>query len=74
VYARVPSRLLVANYQVIEEMKHMSALSKPLIVSIDWHGEVYYGDPNATILSRISNLKEGFQGNHKKGMRPSERK
>jgi len=42
-----PSRLLIANEQVIEEMRSLGALSKPLIVAIDWHDEMYYGDPNA---------------------------
>jgi len=42
-----PSRLLVANDRVIEEMRSLGALSKPLIVAIDWHDVMYYGDPNA---------------------------
>jgi hypothetical protein len=42
-----PSRLLAANERIIEGMKHLGALSKPLIVAIDWHYEMYYGDSNA---------------------------
>jgi len=42
-----PSRLLIANDCVIEEMRSLGALSKPLILAIDWHNVMYYGDPNA---------------------------
>jgi hypothetical protein len=42
-----PSRLLAANERIIEEMMSLGALSKPLIVAIDWHDEMYYGDPRA---------------------------
>jgi len=41
------SRLLAANESVIEEMISLGALSKLLIVAIDWHDEMYYGNPNA---------------------------
>jgi len=40
-------RLLAANECIIEEMKHLGALSKPLIMAIDWRDEMYYGNPNA---------------------------
>jgi len=42
-----PSVLLAANDRVIEEMRSLGALSGPLIVAIDWHDVMYYGDPNA---------------------------
>ena len=42
-----PSRLLAANDRVIGEMRSLGALSKPLILAIDWHEEMYYGDPRA---------------------------
>ena len=28
-------------------MKQKGALNKPLVVAIDWHDEMYYGDPKA---------------------------
>jgi len=42
-----PSELLVANDRAIDEMRALGALSKPLTLAIDWHDEMYYGDPRA---------------------------
>jgi hypothetical protein len=42
-----PSRLLIANDRAIDEMRSLGALSGPLILAIDWHDEMYYGDPKA---------------------------
>jgi putative transposase len=42
-----PSALLDANDCVIEEMMALGALSKPLILAIDWHDMMYYGNPGA---------------------------
>jgi len=40
-----PNRLLQVNQQIIKEMKQKGALSKPLVLAIDWHDEMYYGNP-----------------------------
>jgi hypothetical protein len=40
-----PQRLLQVNRQIIQEMKRKGALSKPLLLAVDWHDEMYYGDP-----------------------------
>lgn len=42
-----PTRFLQVNREVIEKMKKQGALSKPLVLAVDWHDEMYYGDPNA---------------------------
>jgi Transposase DDE domain. len=42
-----PQHLLQVNQQIIQEMTHRGALTKPLIIAIDWHDEMYYGDPKA---------------------------
>lgn len=42
-----PSRFLQVNQQIIRQMKKKGALSKPLILAVDWHDEMYYGDPKA---------------------------
>ncbi|MCL5877933.1 MAG: transposase [Candidatus Bathyarchaeota archaeon] len=42
-----PQKLLQINQQTITKMKQKGALSKPLIIAIDWHDEMYYGDPHA---------------------------
>ena len=42
-----PTRFLQVNREVIEKMKKQGALSKPLILAVDWHDEMYYGDPHA---------------------------
>ncbi|MGQ9514450.1 MAG: transposase [Thermoproteota archaeon] len=42
-----PTTLLGENERIIEEMRSLGALSKPLIVAIDWHNVMYYGDPDA---------------------------
>ncbi len=42
-----PDRFLQVNQQIIHEMKKKGALSKPLILAVDWHDEMYYGDPKA---------------------------
>jgi hypothetical protein len=42
-----PQRLLQLNQTVIEEMKRKGAISKPLILAIDWHDIMYYGNPAA---------------------------
>lgn len=42
-----PNRLLQVNQQIIHEMKKKGALSKPLTLAVDWHDEMYYGDPKA---------------------------
>jgi hypothetical protein len=42
-----PNRLLQVNELIIKEMKQKGALSKPLILAIDWHDEMYYGDPTS---------------------------
>ena len=42
-----PKRLLLVTQEIIQEMKKKGALSKPLILAIDWHDIMYYGDPKA---------------------------
>jgi hypothetical protein len=42
-----PARFLQVNQELVDEMKKKHALSKPLIIAIDWHDEMYYGDPTA---------------------------
>jgi len=42
-----PQHLLAVNQQIIREMKKKGALSKPLILAVDWHDEMYYGNPAA---------------------------
>ena len=42
-----PTRFLRVNREVIEKMRKQGALSKPLVLAVDWHDEMYYGDPNA---------------------------
>lgn len=42
-----PARFLQVNQELVDEMKKKNALSKPLILAIDWHDEMYYGDPTA---------------------------
>ncbi len=39
------NQLLQVNQQIIHEMKKKGALAKPLILAVDWHDEMYYGDP-----------------------------
>ena len=40
-----PSRFLGVNRELVERMRRLGALSKPLTLAIDWHDEMYYGDP-----------------------------
>ncbi len=40
-----PNRLLQVNQEIMQEMKRKGALSKPLVLAIDWHDEMFYGDP-----------------------------
>jgi hypothetical protein len=42
-----PTRFLHVNRKIVKEMKRKGALSKPLILAIDWHDEMYYGNPTA---------------------------
>jgi hypothetical protein len=42
-----PQQLLQINQQTIKEMKLRGALTKPLALAIDWHDEMFYGDPHA---------------------------
>ena len=42
-----PTRFLQINQEIIAKMKKQGALSKPLVLAVDWHDEMYYGDPNA---------------------------
>ena len=42
-----PQRLLQVNQQIIQEMKRKGALNRPLILAVDWHDEMYYGDSKA---------------------------
>jgi hypothetical protein len=49
-----PSRLLEANIELVAAMKRLGALSKPLILAVDWHDEMYYGSPEV----------EGVVGTH----------
>jgi hypothetical protein len=42
-----PSSFLKVNHELVNRMKKLGALSKPLILAIDWHDEMYYGDPEA---------------------------
>jgi hypothetical protein len=42
-----PTQLLGVNQQIIREMNKKGALSKPLTLAVDWHDEMYYGDPKA---------------------------
>lgn len=39
-----PSRFLLVNSEIVDGMKKLGALSKPLTLAIDWHDEMYYGD------------------------------
>jgi hypothetical protein len=39
------NKLLQANQQIVKEMKKKGALTKPLILAVDWHDEMYYGNP-----------------------------
>jgi hypothetical protein len=39
--------LEAVNQQIIQEMKRKGAKTKPLILAVDWHDEMYYGDPKA---------------------------
>ncbi len=42
-----PTQLLQVNQQIIWQMKQKGALNKPLTLAVDWHDEMYYGDPKA---------------------------
>jgi len=42
-----PSSFLQVNHELVDRMKRLGALSKPLTLAIDWHDEMYYGDPEA---------------------------
>jgi len=42
-----PQQLIQINQQTIKEMKKKGALIKPLILAVDWHDIMYYGDPTA---------------------------
>ena len=42
-----PQRVLEVNQAVIQEMKNKGALAKPLILAVDWHDVMYYGDSTA---------------------------
>jgi hypothetical protein len=42
-----PKRLLALNQQTIQKMKRKGALSKPLVLAVDWHDIMYYGDPKS---------------------------
>lgn len=42
-----PSSFLQVNSELVDEMRKLGALSKPLTLAIDWHDEMYYGDPEA---------------------------
>lgn len=42
-----PQSLLQVNQQVIHQMKQRGALNKPIMLAVDWHDEMYYGDPKA---------------------------
>jgi|AGTN01.2.fsa_nt_gi Transposase DDE domain. len=42
-----PHQLLQINQQTIQQMKSKGALNKPLVIAIDWHDEMYYGNPKA---------------------------
>lgn len=41
------SRFLLVNSELVEWMRSLGAFSKPLPLAIDWHDEMYYGDPEA---------------------------
>ncbi len=42
-----PSKVLSVNTEIIDKMKSIGgALSKPVILAIDWHDEMYYGNPD----------------------------
>jgi putative transposase len=42
-----PDDVLEYNESIIKAMKDMGAFKKPVIVAIDWHDIMYYGDPKA---------------------------
>jgi hypothetical protein len=42
-----PNHLLQVNQQIIQQIKQKGALNKPLTLAVDWHDEMYYGDPQA---------------------------
>jgi hypothetical protein len=42
-----PKRFLQVNHEVVDKMKKLGALSKPLTLAVDWHDIMYYGDPAA---------------------------
>jgi len=53
-----PERVLKYNEEIIKKMKEMGAFRKPVIVAMDWHDIMFYGDSKA----------EGVKGtNHKNG-------
>jgi len=39
-----PTQFLQVNQQIIQEIKRKGALTKPLILAVDWHDEMYYGN------------------------------
>ena len=40
-----PQHLLSINDETIQKMKQKGALSKPLVLAVDWHDIMYYGNP-----------------------------
>jgi len=42
-----PQNFLQVNFELINMMKRSGALSKPLTIAVDWHDEMYYGDPQS---------------------------
>ena len=53
-----PERVLKYNEEILKKMREMGALKKPVIVAMDWHDIMFYGDVNA----------EGVKGTkHKNG-------
>ncbi|MGC9073973.1 MAG: hypothetical protein ACP5H0_07465, partial [Caldisericum sp.] len=40
-----PDNILKHNKEIIKTMKNMNAFKKPVIIAIDWHDIMYYGNP-----------------------------
>ncbi|MGC8949387.1 MAG: transposase [Thermoprotei archaeon] len=40
-----PDNILKHNEEIIKTMKNMNAFKKPVIIAIDWHDIMYYGNP-----------------------------
>ncbi len=44
---QLPEWIMAYNDNIIKMMKELGAFRKPVIVAMDWHDIMYYGDPEA---------------------------